>query len=94
MGALFIGACVPRPASPGATANASTANASAASSSHNLVVPVDPAATATVDLVDLAQFDPRLLFDIRYATTANFMGRVLYPVARAMAQRPAAAALR
>lgn len=57
-------------------------------------MPVDPEATAIPDLVDLATFDPRLRFDIRYATANNFMGRVLYPVARAMAQRPAAAALK
>ncbi len=50
-------------------------------------------ADAMVDLVDLAQFDPRLRFDIRYATANNFMHHVLYPVARALAQRPAAAAL-
>jgi zinc D-Ala-D-Ala dipeptidase len=53
----------------------------------------DPAATATPDLVDLARFDPRLRLDIRYATPANFMGRVLYPVPRAVAQRPVAGAL-
>lgn len=58
-----------------------------------VVMPVDPRATATPDLVDLAVFDPRLRFDIRYATSDNFMRRVLYPVARAMAQRPAAEAL-
>ncbi|MCU0948039.1 MAG: M15 family metallopeptidase [Porphyrobacter sp.] len=58
-----------------------------------LVMPVDPAARARGDLVDLARFDPRLRFDIRYATPANFMGRVLYPVAKAVAQRPVAAAL-
>jgi D-alanyl-D-alanine dipeptidase len=58
-----------------------------------LAMPVDPAATATPDLVDLARFDPRLRFDIRYASSANFMGRVLYPVARAVAQRPVAEAL-
>jgi D-alanyl-D-alanine dipeptidase len=57
------------------------------------IMPVDPAATARPDLVDLARFDPRLRFDIRYATTDNFMGRVLYPVAKAVCQRPAAAAL-
>jgi D-alanyl-D-alanine dipeptidase len=56
-------------------------------------LPVDPAATAPPDLVDLARFDPRLRLDIRYATPANFMGRVLYPVARAVAQRPVAEAL-
>lgn len=55
--------------------------------------PVDAAATAAPDLVDLARFDPRLRFDIRYATPGNFMRRTLYPVARAVAQRPVAAAL-
>lgn len=59
-----------------------------------VVMPVDPAATAAPDLVDLARHDPRLRFDIRYATANNFMGRRLYPVARALAQRPAADALR
>lgn len=56
-------------------------------------LPVDPAATAAPDLVDLARFDPRFRFDIRYATPANFMQRTLYPVARAVAQRPVAEAL-
>lgn len=58
-----------------------------------LALPVDPAASAAPDLVDLARFDPRLRLDIRYATPANFMGRVLYPIARAVAQRPVAEAL-
>lgn len=58
-----------------------------------LALPVDAAATAAPDLVDLARFDPRLRFDIRYATPDNFMGRVLYPIARAVAQRPVAEAL-
>jgi D-alanyl-D-alanine dipeptidase len=58
-----------------------------------LVPPVDPGATAMPDLVDLARSDPRLRLDIRYATPANFMHRVLYPVARAVAQRPVAEAL-
>jgi len=58
-----------------------------------ITMPRDPAATATPDLVDLARFDPRLRFDIRYATPANFMGRVLYPQAKAVAQRPVAEAL-
>lgn len=57
------------------------------------LLPVDPAATAAPDLVDLARADPRLRLDIRYATPANFMGRVLYPVAKAVLQRPAALAL-
>lgn len=59
----------------------------------SLTLPVDPAAGARPDLVDLARFDPRLRLDIRYATPANFMRRVLYPVARAVAQRPVAEAL-
>lgn len=58
-----------------------------------VTMPVDPRAIGTPDLVDLAAFDPRFRLDIRYATTNNFMRRVLYPVARAMAQRPAAEAL-
>lgn len=57
------------------------------------VLPVDPAADLAPDLVDLARFDPRFKLDIRYATPANFMGRVLYPVPRAVAQRPVAEAL-
>lgn len=58
-----------------------------------IALPVDPAADLAPDLVDLARLDSRLRFDIRYATAQNFMGRVLYPVARAVAQRPVAAAL-
>lgn len=55
--------------------------------------PVTPDANAKVELVDLATFDPRLQFDIRYATNNNFMGKPLYPSARALLQRPAAEAL-
>lgn len=58
-----------------------------------MVIPVDPDATALPDLVDLSRFDQRFKLDIRYSTTNNFMGRVLYPVARAVAQRPLAVAL-
>lgn len=45
------------------------------------------------DLVDLEKFDPRLILDIRYATTDNFTGRQVYPTAKAFLQRPAAEAL-
>ncbi|WP_324076069.1 MAG: M15 family metallopeptidase [Erythrobacter sp.] len=62
-------------------------------SGEQLALPLDPQATATPDLVDLVRFDPRLRLDIRYATPANFMGRKLYPLARAVAQRPVAEAL-
>lgn len=56
--------------------------------------PVLPVASRDPDLVDLAVFDPRLKRDIRYATTNNFMGKLLYPAARAWLQRPAAEALK
>lgn len=45
------------------------------------------------ELVDLATLDPRIRFDIRYATTNNFMGSVMYDRAQARLQRPAAEAL-
>ena len=76
-----------------AAAGAALLPGCAGRSGTGLAMPVDPAARARGDLVDLARFDSRLRFDIRYATPANFMGRVLYPVAKAVAQRPVAAAL-
>jgi D-alanyl-D-alanine dipeptidase len=45
------------------------------------------------DLVDLATLDPRIKFDIRYATADNFLSTPVYPIARALLQRPAAEAL-
>ncbi|MBH8568160.1 M15 family metallopeptidase [Microvirga sp. STS02] len=45
------------------------------------------------ELVELTRLDPTIRLDIRYATSHNFMGRVLYPQARAFLQRPAAEAL-
>lgn len=45
------------------------------------------------ELVELTKLDPTIRLDIRYATSHNFMGRVLYPQARAFLQRPAAEAL-
>ena len=46
-----------------------------------------------IELVELTRLDPTIRLDIRYATPQNFMGRVLYPQARAFLQRPAAEAL-
>lgn len=46
------------------------------------------------DLVDLSTLDPTIKFDIRYATTNNFLSMVFYSQAKAFLQRPAAAALR
>ena len=45
------------------------------------------------ELVDLAAFDPTIKLDVRYATSNNFLGRAVYPEARALLQRDAAAAL-
>ncbi|MFA6075968.1 MAG: M15 family metallopeptidase [Negativicutes bacterium] len=39
------------------------------------------------DLVRLDEFDNRLTFDIRYATADNFLNKVLYPCAIAVARR-------
>jgi len=55
--------------------------------------PVDPAADRPADLVELPRLDPTLRLDIRYATADNFVGRQVYPEARAFLQRPAAEAL-
>jgi D-alanyl-D-alanine dipeptidase len=67
-------------------------------STHSVDAPDNPPhkadANATVDLVNLAEFDRRLQIDLRYATTNNFMAKPLYPVVRAMLQRPAAEALK
>jgi D-alanyl-D-alanine dipeptidase len=46
-----------------------------------------------VDLVDLTTLDPTLRLEIRYATADNFLSTPVYDEARALLQRPAAAAL-
>jgi D-alanyl-D-alanine dipeptidase len=55
--------------------------------------PVDPKATRPADLVELVTLDPTIKLDIRYAGTNNFLGKAVYPEARAFLQRPAATAL-
>jgi D-alanyl-D-alanine dipeptidase len=45
------------------------------------------------DLVDLATLDSTIRFDIRYATTNNFVGEKFYRQAKTFLQRPAAEAL-
>lgn len=45
------------------------------------------------DLVEIATLDPTIHLDVRYATAHNFVGRPVYPEARAFLQRPAAEAL-
>lgn len=55
--------------------------------------PSQPQDLLQPDLVELAQLDSTLRFDIRYATTNNFMGEVFYEQPRAFLQRPVAEAL-
>jgi D-alanyl-D-alanine dipeptidase len=55
--------------------------------------PAEPAPRRASDLVDLATLDPTIRFDIRYATTNNFMATPMYSEAKAFLQRPAAEAL-
>ena len=45
------------------------------------------------DLVELTKLSKTIKLDIRYATADNFVGRAVYPEARAFLQRPAAEAL-
>jgi D-alanyl-D-alanine dipeptidase len=45
------------------------------------------------DLVDMASLDSSIHFDIRYATSNDFLGTPVYTQARAFLQRPAADAL-
>lgn len=44
-------------------------------------------------LVELITLDPSIKLDIRYATENNFVGKKVYPEARAFLQKPAAKAL-
>ncbi len=55
--------------------------------------PVETGRFRQPDLVDLAGLDSSLRFDIRYATTNNFLGTAFYTTPRAFLQRPAAEAL-
>lgn len=41
-------------------------------------------------LIELIKLDPTIKLDIRYATDDNFVGRKVYPEARAFLQKPAA----
>lgn len=44
-------------------------------------------------LIELIKLDPTIKLDIRYATAENFVGRQVYPEARAFLQKPAAKAV-
>jgi D-alanyl-D-alanine dipeptidase len=55
--------------------------------------PVETGTRRPSDLVELSTLDPTIKFDIRYATTNNFISTPMYSQARAFLQRPAAQAL-
>ncbi|MFM9905806.1 MAG: M15 family metallopeptidase [Pyrinomonadaceae bacterium] len=55
--------------------------------------PLKVANTREADLIELRKLDRSIKLDIRYATADNFVGRAVYPEARAFLQRPAAEAL-
>ena len=46
------------------------------------------------ELIDLAEFIPGLVLDIRYATTNNFTGERIYDLAKAYARKPVAESLK
>lgn len=67
---------------------------------YSAAVFAQPAAVVTppeikkeADLIELIKLDKTIKLDIRYATTNNFTGRVVYPEARAFLQRPAGEAV-
>ena len=55
--------------------------------------PVETGTYRQSDLVELSTLDSTIKFDIRYATTNNFISTPMYSQARAFLQRPAAEAL-
>jgi CubicO group peptidase (beta-lactamase class C family)/D-alanyl-D-alanine dipeptidase len=55
--------------------------------------PVEEGPFREPDLVEVQDLDPSIRYDIRYATTNNFMQDVFYASAHAYLQRPAAEAL-
>ena len=55
--------------------------------------PVERGEFRQTELVELRSLEPSIKYDIRYATTNNFMDAVFYSEAKAFLQRPAAEAL-
>jgi D-alanyl-D-alanine dipeptidase len=55
--------------------------------------PEEPGPLRKQELIELAPLDPSIHFDIRYATSNDFLGAPVYSQARAFLQRPAAEAL-
>ena len=55
-----------------------------------LVIALPLNAAENKDFVDISELDSSFLLDIRYATSRNFTGKVMYPVARCLLRRDAA----
>ena len=55
-----------------------------------LVIALPLNAEENKDFVDISELDGSLMLDIRYATSRNFAGKVMYPVARCLLRRDAA----
>lgn len=62
-------------------------------SAYSQTSPPKEANKREADLIELIKLDKTIKLDIRYATTDNFVGRAVYPEARAFLQRPAGEAL-
>jgi D-alanyl-D-alanine dipeptidase len=63
-----------------------------ACAAHAQTKPVEPG-KVEADLIELIKLDNTIKLDIRYATSNNFVGKPVYPEARAFLQRPAAEAV-
>jgi len=66
----------------------------AIAAAKKLEPPEDPAAMSESDLVDLTEFIPGLVIDLRYATENNFLGARFYSGSTPLLQRPVAQDLR
>lgn len=60
---------------------------------RNATPPAESGSFRKPELVELASLDSTIHYDIRYATTNDFLGSVFYSSAHAFMQRPAAQAL-
>ncbi len=84
-----------------ATTAKSETNAEKTNDSSRTTPIITPTPTPTVSpktatkngLIELIKLDDTIKLDIRYATSNNFVGKVIYKEARAFLQRPAADAL-
>lgn len=63
------------------------------SSAHSQVSPPKEQNKREADLIELIKLDKTIKLDIKYATADNFVGRAVYPEARAFLQLPAAEAV-